>query len=91
MKKTTIIKHTGVGGDVRVRADNARNMARAAADILARREFGKRGTVVMLRLDSWSEDGKAHTYEAFIGRQPTASEVRKYGNGVTGHNVWIYA
>ena len=90
MKKTITIKHTGTGGDVRVAIDSARNMARAAADILARREFGRRGTVVAIRLDSWSEDGKAHTYEAFIGRLPTASEARKYGDGVTGHNVWIY-
>ena len=91
MKKTTTIKHTGTGGDVRVLTDNVRNMARDAAGILARREFGRRGTVVAIRLDSWSEDGKAHTYEAFIGRAPTASEARKYGNGVTGRNIWIYA
>ncbi len=88
--KTITIKHTGTGGDVRVRADSE-SPARDAANILARRMYGKRGTVVTLRLDSWSEDGKAHTWEAFIGREPTASERRKYGPGVTGHNVWIYA
>ena len=89
MKKTITIKHTGTGGDVRVAIDSE-HPARDAANILARREFGKRGTVVAIRLDSWSEDGKSHTYEAFIGRQPTASEARKYGNGVTGHNIWLY-
>ena len=88
MKKTITIKHTGTGGDVRVRADSE-HPVRDAANILARRMYGKRGTVVTLRLDSWSETSS--TWEAFIGREPTASERRKYGPGVTGHNVWIYA
>jgi len=88
MKKTIIVKHTGTGGDVRVRADSE-TPARDAANILARRMYGKRGVVCTLRLDSWSKTSS--TWEAFIGRAPTASERRKYGNGVTGHNVWIYA
>ena len=86
--KTITIKHTGTGGDVRVRADSE-TPARDAAEILARRMFGKRGTVVALRMDSMCTDGSS-TWEAFIGREPTASERRKYGPGVTGHNVWIY-
>ena len=89
MKKTITIKHTGTGGDVRVMSDSE-HPARDAANILARRMYGKRGTVVTLRLDSWSEDGTSHTYEAFIGRSPTASEARKYGNGVSGRTVWIF-
>jgi len=68
MRKTITVKHTGTGGDVRVRADSERP-ARDAANILARRMY---------------------TWEALIGREPTASERRKYGPGVTGHNVWIY-
>ena len=87
--KTITIKHTGTGGDVRVRADSE-SPARDAANILARRMYGKRGTVVTLRLDSWSEDGKSATWETFIGRAPTAADVRKYGNGVTGRNIWLY-
>lgn len=87
--KTITIKHTGTGGDVRVRADSEHTV-RDAANILARREFGRRGTVVTLRIDSRSSDGSS-TWEAFIGREPTDSERRKYGPGVTGHNVWIYA
>ena len=86
--KTITVKHTGTGGDVRVAIDSD-HPARDAANILARREFGRRGTVVTLRLDSWSKTSS--TWEAFIGRSPTAAEARKYGNGVTGHNVWIYA
>jgi hypothetical protein len=88
-RKTITIKHTGAGNDIRIPA-TSENPARDAADILARREFGRRGVVVTFRLDSWSEDGKSHTYEAFIGRSPTAAEARKYGNGITGRNVWIY-
>ena len=87
MKKTIIVKHTGSGGDVRVRADST-TPAKDAAQILARRMYGKRGTVCTFRLDSWSETSS--TWEAFIGRAPTASERRKHGDGVTGNNVWIY-
>lgn len=88
MKKTITLQHTGTGGDVRVRADSEHTV-RDAANILARRMYGKRGTVVTLRLDSWSEHSS--TWEAFIGREPTNAERRKYGNGVTGRNIWIYA
>lgn len=89
MKKTITIKHTGIGGDIRVRADSEHTV-RDAANILARRMWGRRGTVVTLRIDSMSADGSS-TWEAFIGREPTASEFRKYGPGVSGNNVWIYA
>jgi len=87
MKKTIVVKHTGSGGYVRVRADSE-TPARDAANILARRMYGKRGTVCTLRLDSRSHSYS--TWEAFIGCRPTASECRKHGNGVTGRNVWIY-
>lgn len=85
--KTITVKHTGTGGDIRVMSDSE-HPARDAANILARRMYGKRGTVVTLRLDSWSKTSS--TWEAFIGRSPTAAEARKYGDGVTGRNVWIY-
>jgi len=87
MRKTITVKHTGTGGDVRVRADSE-TPAWDAAKILARRMYGKRGTVVTLRLDSWSKTSS--TWEAFVGRSPTTRERRKYGYGVTGNNVWIY-
>jgi hypothetical protein len=84
------IKHTGEGNPIRVSADD-NDPAHTAAAILARRMYGARGTVATLRLDSWAKDGSAHTYEAFIGRSPTAAERRRGANGVTGRNVWIYA
>jgi len=87
MKKTIVVKHTGPGGDIRVRSDSE-TPAKDAANILARRMYGKRGTVCTLRLDSC---GLTHsTWEAFIGCHPTPAECRKHGNGVPGHNVWIY-
>lgn len=87
--KTTLIKHTGDGGPIRVRTDEP-NQAATAAGILARRMYGARGTVGALRLDSWARDGSSHTYEAFIGRAHTAADSRRGDNGITGRNVWIY-
>jgi len=89
MSKTTMIQHTGEGGPVRVRTDD-NDPAETVATILARRMYGKRGTVGAMRLDSWAKDGSSHTYEAFIGRAPTAAERRRGVNGITGRNVWLY-
>ena len=89
MSKTTMIQHTGEGGPVRVPADDPHRAA-TAARILARRMYGARGTVRALRLDSWAQDGSSYTYEAFIGRAPTAAERRRGVNGITGRNVWLY-
>lgn len=80
--KTVAITHTGVGGVVRVPRD-ADAKAEYAARVLARRQFGRRGVVATLRLDSHATDGSAHTYEAFIGR-------RNLDGSVSGRNVWIY-
>ena len=88
--KTILIPHTGYGGPIRVRTDEP-DKATVVAGILARRMYGKRGTVGAMRLDSWAKDGSSHTYEAFIGRAPTAAERRRGVNGITGRNVWIYA
>ena len=77
---TTTYEHTGKGGVVRKATD-----AKHAADIIARREFGKRGYCRSIRHDSRTEDGKCHTYEAFIGR-PVPGE-----RGTTaGRSIWIY-
>ncbi|NCB05191.1 MAG: hypothetical protein EOM69_06675 [Clostridia bacterium] len=89
MSETITIKHTGNGGAVRVSAD-AENPARQAAEILARRMYGKRGVVGTLRLDSHAADGSSHTYEAFVGVGPTQVERRRGANGITGRNIWIY-
>lgn len=90
MKKTLTIDHSGLGGVVRVAIDTPHNMAQDAARILSQREFGRRGTCVCLRLDSWGSDGKTCIYQAFIGRSTTQRDSLKYGYSVTGHNVWIY-
>jgi len=85
--KTVLVKHTGQGGPVRVRASSD-SPAKDAAEILARRMYGKRGTVGSLRFDS--SCGDSSTYEAFIGAAPTAAQTKRGDNGITGKNVWIY-
>lgn len=72
----------------RFRADDARladgtDPCRLAAEIVARREFGRRGVCRTMRLDSWATDGSFYTYEAFIGRSGRDGTC-------TGHNIWIY-
>lgn len=82
----SIYKHTGDGGPVRAET------AQRAAEILARRMYGKRGTVGALRLDSYAADGSYATWQAFVGVGPTQAERRRYGaNGITGRNIWIYS
>lgn len=83
--KTSLYTHTGNGGPVRAET------AEQAAAILARRMYGKRGTVGALRLDSSAMDGSTATYEAFVGVGPTQAERRRGANGITGRNIWIYA
>ncbi len=57
--------------------------ARVFAERLAHRQYGKRGEVVTVRPDSWTEDRREHAFECFIGRPVK-------GNGTEGHNVWLY-
>ena len=83
--KTRQITHTGKGGPVRAET------AQQAAEILARRMYGKRGTVGALRLDSSAMDGSIATWEAFVGVDPTQAERRRGANGITGRNIWIYS
>lgn len=49
------------------------------AGVLARREYGRRGTVGPCRINSWSTDGSFREYDAFIGI-PCA-------DGISGHNI----
>lgn len=66
-----------------VMAGSAREAAQIFAGRQARRDYGKRGYCRNLRLDCWTENGRSHTFEAFVGynvEQGTCS----------GHNVWIY-
>lgn len=68
-----------------VQAGSAREAAEIFAGRQARRDYGRNGFCRTMRLDSWTENGKSHTFEAFIGR-PVPGE-----RGTTsGHNVWLY-
>ena len=82
------VSHTGIGRDFRFRSDDSRlrdlDAVTLAAQILARREFGRRcGVARITRLDSWAQDGSSSTYESFIGRYDRKTRT------VTGHNVWL--
>lgn len=66
-----------------VMACDARQAAEIFAQRLARREFGRNGRVGALRLDTWSEDGSTHRFEAFVGRHTGAGDI-------SGHNSWLF-
>ena len=59
------------------------NPGRIFAERAARREYGSKGCVGCLRLDSWAESGRFATYQAFIG------EPEEEG-GIGGHNIWLH-
>lgn len=94
-RKTFDIDHTGKGGPVRVPLERYRNreeyypsdgiseIVNEAADIVARREYGKTGFCRICNLDSWREDGTYAVYQCFIGYP--------VGDGATsGKNIWVY-
>lgn len=49
---------------------------------LARRAYGSRGQVRILRLDSWPADHSYMRYSAFLG-------LRNRDGSTSGHNVWL--
>lgn len=64
--------------------ETIQHAATAFANRIAHREYGRNGYARVVRPDSWSTDGKAHTFEAFIGidgRQPGET---------VGRNVWLH-
>ena len=65
-----------------VTAPSASDAARIFAGRMARKEYGRRGYVRSMRLNSWAENGQSHTFEAFIGRD--------VGNACSGRNEWVY-
>jgi hypothetical protein len=67
-----------------VQASSAQEAAQVFAARQARREYGRNGHCRTLRLDSWTESGITHTFEAFIGR-PVPGE-----RATRGRNVWVY-
>ena len=74
-------RYTNSFDDVTTRAGSAKE----AADIIARRIYGKRGFCHALRHASRTEDGRSHTYEAFIG-----VPVKGDRGTTSGRNIWIY-
>lgn len=65
-----------------VTADSATDAAKVFAARLARAKYGRNGYCRVLRLDSWSQNGERHNFEAFIGRDA--------GGGTTsGSNVHL--
>ena len=94
-RKTFDIDHTGKGGPVRMPLERYTNLSdeypsdrisdivKEAADIIARREYGKGGYCRICNLNSWTQDGTLATYECFIGYS--------VGDGNTsGRNIQIY-
>lgn len=69
------------------RAVKAQSMGEAAhvfAQRLARREYGRRGVVRTLNLNSWARDGSCGDYQAFLGLPgPEPGQT-------TGGDVWIH-
>lgn len=61
----------------------ARQAAHVFAARQARKDYGAKGYCRTLRLDCWTEDGRCHTFQAFIGRnvdQTTCS----------GRDIWLH-
>ena len=85
-RKTTDVDHTGPGGPIRVplceNARESRSIGAYAAEILARRIYGRNGTIGAFRLDSWSTDNSFFTYDAFLGESRD--------DGITGRNYTLY-
>lgn len=65
-----------------VTTDSASDAARVFAERMARSKYGARGAVGALRCDSWSQDGRLHVFEAFVGRKSRL-------NDVDGCNYWL--
>ena len=70
-------------GEDEIRVDDPSDAARVFAGRTARADYGRRGCVGALRLDSWSEDGTFCSYEAFIGSPAV-------GGGVDGRNIQLH-
>jgi hypothetical protein len=68
-----------------VEAESAREAAEIFATRQARRDYGRKGHCRTIRLDSWTENGKSHTFEAFIGKPVPGDR-----SATSGRNVWVY-
>jgi hypothetical protein len=64
-----------------VQAENIRE----AANIFARRIYGKNGYARTYRNDCWTMDGTSGTWECFVGK-----DVKGDPGTTVGRNIWIY-
>ena len=64
-----------------VRAWDATEAAMIFANRWAKQNYGSTGYCRHVRLDSWTESGSTHTFEAFVGVPE--------GNGCVGKNIWL--
>jgi hypothetical protein len=62
--------------------ETAKDAARVFAARYARKMFGKRGTATAIRADSWTQDGRIHNFQAFVGRHTS-------NGGVSGRNEYF--
>ena len=64
-----------------VRAWDATDAAEIFANRWAKQNYGSTGYCRHVRLDSWTESGLTHHYEAFVGVPAD--------NGCVGKNIWL--
>lgn len=64
-----------------VRAWDATDAAKIFATRWAQQNYGRNGYCHHVRLDSWTESGSTHHYEAFVGVPAD--------NGCVGKNIWL--
>lgn len=67
-----------------VAAADAHEAAKIFATRAARQAYGRRAYCRTLRLDSWTQDGRQHNYQAFIGR-----DVPGQRGTTSGRDEWI--
>jgi len=67
-----------------VTAASASEAAEIFAGRAARRRYGRNAYCRTLRLDSWTQDGRQHNYQAFIGRS-----VRGAPGTTSGCDEWL--
>lgn len=60
--------------------ESARDAAVVFANRYARRVYGKRGHCRVIRLDSWTQDGRLSNFQAFIG-------IHNRDGSTTGGNI----
>lgn len=67
-------------------AESAAEAARIFANRQARRDYGRAGVHLALRLDSWTQNGRSHAFQVFIGK----ALPREASGTVQGRNVWLH-